>query len=379
MKIKKLNSLYKLIEGLDKNFDFAQADINIQSDGSREQDRNAIKNIQSIIEEWDPKGLTNGFRSLLIERFAENGINSGDNVIQWLTLTKDDNIKSLDVNSAKTLFKLLDDRDLEFNDPYILEENNLFTGSSKDISYKLNALSMILDPMVADKYKNKEGISPTIDLMQSKDGNFFDANQIRKNLDGFVNEKKGNGDEVPFLTWIRIVGKAPKGKEWALFKRYISSLYRGNQYKELRAAIFSDLRGLSLNHPQKLKNLGAFKVPKNGTPQILIPLIVEAIQNKEYDIIKGNNKLVLDAIMANLNDKMWDHDEQISSPKNLQQILNTFLKEDSEASKYEGLIKILVSQQDLITKFLNSTVPNTKLDELIKFIKKFINNNIKFN
>ena len=192
MKIKKLNSLYKLIEGLDKNFDFAQADINIQSDGSREQDRNAIKNIQSIIEEWDPKGLTNGFRSLLIERFAENGINSGDNVIQWLTLTKDDNIKSLDVNSAKTLFKLLDDRDLEFNDPYILEENNLFTGSSKDISYKLNALSMILDPMVADKYKNKEGISPTIDLMQSENGNFFDANQIRKNLDGFVNEKKGN-------------------------------------------------------------------------------------------------------------------------------------------------------------------------------------------
>ena len=76
---------------------------------------------------------------------------------------------------------------------------------------------------------------------------------------------------------------------------------------------------------------------------------------------------------------MWDHDEQISSPKNLQQILNTFLKEDSEASKYEGLIKILVSQQDLITKFLNSTDPNTKLDELIKFIKKFINNNIKFN
>lgn len=375
MKIKKINSLH---EGLDSNFDFAQANIDIQNDGGAKGIKQSMINIQKFIDNWDPQGLTKNFASILASRFSSQGINSGDVVIKWLTQTDDDNIKNLDVKSAETLFKLLDNKDLIYNDSYIIENNNLFTGTSKDISYKLNALAIILDPDKVDKYKNSKGETPTINLLQSENGDFLDANQIRKNLDGFVDEgRQGDGNEIPFLTWARIIGNAQKGQEWQYFKKMVSSLYRGDQYKELRAQIFSDLKLLRLNYPQKLKNLGAKEVPQNGNPQTIIPIMVEAIQNKEYDTVRGTNKLLIYAIMANLNDKDWDHDDQVSSPKNLQLILNKLLKDDPQFSKYSGLIKILLSQQSLITKLMNSTVPNTKPSTIINFIKKFIDTNIK--
>ena len=393
MKIKKLNSLYLLIEGLDANFDFAQADIDAQNAGEIEgkskkfqkqiakgkktSEGETLKEIQSIIEKWDPQGLTKNFRSILISRFAAKGLNSGDIVIKWLAQTEDANIKALDVASAKTLFDLLDDKDLNYNDPYILEGNNLFSGSSKDISYKLNVLNIVSNPRSADKYKNDDGKTPTMDLIY-QEGKFLDVNQIKKNLDGFVtSEASEYEDGIPFLTWARIMGKAPQGKEWGFFKSEVSSLYRGNQHKELRSKIFSDLRELGKNYPQKLKNLGLFKVPEKGNIQTVIPLMVDAIQNKEYDAVRGDNKLVLYALLANLNDKDWNQEEAVYSPKNLKLILDNLLQKDPQASKYQGMVKILITQPDLIKKFINSKIPNTKLETLIKYTKKFIDDNIK--
>lgn len=222
---------------------------------SREGGQKEADLIVQQVEEWDPKELTKNFRSVLERRISSKGWDSADYFLIWLRNTDDNNIKALDADSAEALMEILDknikssskiykDGDLigsqtiRLNSsPYMIEDNGLFSGSSEDIRYKLNALAMILDHKISSQYikldehgdplilddkgqrltleqrevtdkhgdlkiqnvyindngqvidpKSVQPQNPSISDMAAEDGKFYPTNKIKANLDGYAQE-----------------------------------------------------------------------------------------------------------------------------------------------------------------------------------------------
>lgn len=261
----------KLNEGLD-NSKFS--DYNNALDNSPESNKGQL--VVDQIEDWDPSNLTDGFQSSLQRKIVADGWDPTDYFMIWLHNTDDNNISALDEKSSEALIKVLDkdirdtvetrDADGKLrrkteqlnNSKYLLEDNGLFEGSSNDIIYKLNALSMIFDSSIrdqftklndsgelmiqeketgdllhpeerqqlddkgkpiVDKYKNPvmitvyvksdgsevpkdkvEAAHPSMDDMMSRD-RFLATSEIKKNLNNYVKEKfKAPGEDKPFRT-----------------------------------------------------------------------------------------------------------------------------------------------------------------------------------
>jgi hypothetical protein len=259
----------KLNEGLD-NSKFS--DYNNALDNSPESNKGQL--VVDQIEDWDPSNLTDGFQSSLQRKIVADGWDPTDYFMIWLHNTDDNNISALDEKSSEALIKVLDkdirdtvetrDADGKLrrkteqlnNSKYLLEDNGLFEGSSNDIIYKLNALSMIFDSSIrdqftklndsgelmiqeketgdllhpeerqqlddkgkpiVDKYKNPvmitvyvksdgsevpkdkvEAAHPSMDDMMSGD-RFLATSEIKKNLNNYVKEKfKAPGEDKPF-------------------------------------------------------------------------------------------------------------------------------------------------------------------------------------
>ena len=393
MKIKKLNSLYLLIEGLDVNFDFAQADIDAQNAGEIEgkskkfqkqiakgkktSEGETLKKIQSIIEKWDSQGLTKNFRSTLISRFAKEGLNSRDVVIQWLTQTKDANIKALDVGSATTLFKLLDEKDLVPNDPYIIEDNNLFTESSKDISYKLNVLNIISDPSKADKYKNPQGYSPNIKLIY-KDGKFLTANEMRKNLDGFVSNNKDN--EIPLSQWIRVKSNVREGEEldilvktWQKTLAHVIDAPNEDIPSRIILAIQPNIDGKNnkLYSQELAQNILNFNIPSKTTSwQNVFNLLVDGYKKNKLTS-KDINTTISTALLTYLAAR-WS--KNLNNYANLVHVLKEILfknSSDQEKEKYIPKLEIFKSN-DARAIYLGTGLKDNKLSTIENATKIFL-------
>lgn len=261
----------KLNEGLD-NSKFS--DYNNDLDNASESNKGQL--VVDQIEDWDPNNLTDGFQSSLQRKIVADGWDPTDYFMIWLHNTDDNNISALDEKSSEALIKILDkdirdtvetrDTDDKLrrkteqlnNSKYLLEDNGLFEGSSNDIIYKLNALSMIFDSSIRDQFtklndsgelmiqekgtgdllhleerqqlddkgkpavdkdknplmitvyvksdgsevpKDKvEAAHPSMDDMMSGD-RFLATSEIKKNLDNYVKEKfKTPGEDKPFRT-----------------------------------------------------------------------------------------------------------------------------------------------------------------------------------
>lgn len=261
----------KLNEGLD-NSKFS--DYNNDLDNASESNKGQL--VVDQIEDWDPNNLTDGFQSSLQRKIVADGWDPTDYFMIWLHNTDDNNISALDEKSSEALIKILDkdirdtvetrDTDDKLrrkteqlnNSKYLLEDNGLFEGSSNDIIYKLNALSMIFDSSIRDQFtklndsgelmiqekgtgdllhpeerqqlddkgkpavdkdknplmitvyvksdgsevpKDKvEAVHPSMDDMMSGD-RFLATSEIKKNLDNYVKEKfKTPGEDKPFRT-----------------------------------------------------------------------------------------------------------------------------------------------------------------------------------
>lgn len=230
-------------EGLDSGFDFvAQAQAIRDAETSAQQhnqsrtkfqkafDTNSkspegeqLKSIADGIEKWDDKGLTKNFRSVLTSRIAQKGWDRNDVFIQWLINTNDNNIKALDAQSATTLIKHLDERHFRPKDNYITDFNELFSESSKDTIYKLNALYMLSNDNIAKKYKNDSGEVPKISLI-FKDGKFLPARQMQRNLEDF-HSNDNEEDLIPFQKWISDVAKWEPKSIYSNIKKIIDTLY----------------------------------------------------------------------------------------------------------------------------------------------------------
>lgn len=155
----------KLNEGLD-NSKFS--DYNNDLDNASESNKGQL--VVDQIEDWDPNNLTDGFQSSLQRKIVADGWDPTDYFMIWLHNTDDNNISALDEKSSEALIKILDkdirdtvetrDTDDKLrrkteqlnNSKYLLEDNGLFEGSSNDIIYKLNALSMIFDSSIRDQF-----------------------------------------------------------------------------------------------------------------------------------------------------------------------------------------------------------------------------------
>ncbi len=261
----------KLNEGLD-NSKFS--DYNNALDNASELDKGQL--VVDQIKDWDPKNLTDGFQSSLQRKIVADGWDPTDYFMIWLHNTDDNNISALDEKSSEALIKILD-KDIRDtvetreadgklrrktyqlnNSKYLLEDNGLFEGSSNDIVYKLNALSMIFDSSIRDQFtklndsgelmiqekgtgdllhpeerqqlddkgkpvvdkdknpvmitvyvksdgsevpKDKvEATHPSMDDMMSGD-KFLATSEIKKNLNNYVKEKfKAPGEDKPFRT-----------------------------------------------------------------------------------------------------------------------------------------------------------------------------------
>ena len=259
----------KLNEGLD-NSKFS--DYNNALDNASESNKGQL--VVDQIEDWDPSNLTDGFQSSLQRKIVADGWDPTDYFMIWLHNTDDNNISALDEKSSEALVKILDkdirdivetrDADGKLrrkaeqlnNSKYLLEDNGLFEGSSNDIIYKLNALSMIFDSSIRDQFtklndsgelmiqekgtgdllhpeerqqlddkgkpvvdkdknpvmitvyvksdgsevpKDKvEAAHPSMDDMMSG-GKFLTTSEIKKNLDKYVKERfKSPGEDKPF-------------------------------------------------------------------------------------------------------------------------------------------------------------------------------------
>lgn len=156
----------RLNEGLD-NSKFS--DYNNALDNVDESDKGQL--VVDQISDWDPSNLTDGFQSSLQRKIVADGWDPTDYFMIWLHNTDDNNISALDEKSAEALIKILD-KDIRgvietqdkngriirrkyenLNDSkYLLEDNGLFSGTSNDIIYKLNALSMIFNKSIADQF-----------------------------------------------------------------------------------------------------------------------------------------------------------------------------------------------------------------------------------
>ena len=301
MKIKFIN------EGLPPDFDFNKQNNSISGVESDVINHNKPKNIlQKVvkfnqkdigketnktiyngIEAWDKENLTQEFRSVLFSRISEKGWDKNDPFIQWLIATEDNNIKALDSQSAKVLIGHLDEEAFQPTDKYVTQDNNLFSGNSQDIIYKLNALSMLLDQSTARKYKDSNGKIPTVDLMLEEDKETFkDTAKIKSALSSFQ-AGKGEKSLISFKNWVQEIAKwnpkdiykniigfldDPKNKE-------ITDKKEKDNFKIYLKEIFSEG-----NERKREEFFLGCKISKKTTPDDINDVL------KAIDIYSKNNK-----------------------------------------------------------------------------------------
>ena len=194
MKIVKLYTPIYLKEEIRKRVDVLKYSEEYNNADTSDEQSSIFK---SFIQQFDPDNLTAGFMSVMIQFLRE--VSSYNNpFLIFLKTTKNENIKALDESSAQTLKNLLEDGKLDPKSNYLKEVNNLFSGESKDISYKLNAISMLLDPTVADNYKNSKGQTPNIDLVYKKGKFVAPTLQFKKILSGFASEVNPTTEKITF-------------------------------------------------------------------------------------------------------------------------------------------------------------------------------------
>lgn len=403
MKIKKLNSLYCLIEGLDK-IDFDRMNSDIQAAGevdnspknklqkiiktNKSSRAETLKEIENQVTAWDHKNLTIDFSSVLYARFAEKGIRNNDVVVQWLTTAADNNISSLDAASATTLFNLLDSGKISPNSPYIINgKNNLFTESSKDISYKLNVLAIVLNPEEASKYSNSKNESPSLDLIYVKQ-KFLDANTMKKNLNDFVEDSGSFGSNSSFIsisTWIITKGKGTKGKEIESLIKNLNSFLESikDPIKEdipSRILLAIQERDPVSNGKNKFydKNLKKaildYKIDPNKCNSWgdLINTIVTLYKDDELSSKEINT--TISTALLNYLPSSW-RSKTLNNEANLIKLLKGYILKDlksPEKERYFEMLKIF-SSNDLRAMYLGTGIKDNSLKTIIDTTKNFLN------
>lgn len=335
MKIVKLDPPIYLKEGIP-----VITDVLAYSDAyEKANDANEQSNIfKDFISKIDPDNLTLGFRNIMISLLGD-GVSSNHPFLVFLKNSKDENIKALDESSAQTLKDLLEDKKLDPNSKYLTEINELFSGESSDISYKLNAVSMLLDPTVADNYKNSKGETPSIDLVY-KDGKFLSPTlKFKRALDDFTSTADST-KKITLQIWARTKGKAPKGKELEELKKQLQKYLDG-----ITDPVKEDI-------PSRILNSISERVP--GTDQI----------NKLYD------KSLSDRLLS------WDIDDPDS--KNSWEDIINYLIEEYKKNKFESK-QLLTTIATSIMNYLPNTWKTKNLynySNLSTILKKYILSNM---
>ena len=354
----------KLNEGLG-DFDFAQAQEELNN--TEGDQKLTVDTFNNQIDMWDPEKLTSNFKTTLMLRVGEHGWDEKDPFLKWLQNTDDNNIKNLDEDSAKHLINLLDDKKLEFDNDYLLKDNNLFVEDSKNIIYKLNILYILLNPKEADKYKNSNGETPNIDLIY-ENNKFKNSKDIKILLDEFVtDDPDDNENTIDFITWAHTKGKIPKGKEFTQL-RYRLSLKKG-KWEDYYLDAFEDLRKMiNTNDKNKLQALGKVQVDKNSSWDDIIEKIIDALKNKDYDV--QTNVHLLAALAANA--KNFSIESLEDTPKNAIDPILTLFKNDNSFNIDEKVLSELILDDSKFKILKNTLIPNMKINTIKEAIKKFI-------
>lgn len=352
----------------------------LKPNGEIKKGTNSIKEkrdlVRSQIEDWDKNKLTKNFQGFLEAYIIDNGWNKRDPFLQWLQETDNNNIKALDYSSAETLAGLLEDKKLKFNNKYIIEaDNNLFVGSSNDISYKLNVLSILLNPKEADKYKNDKGKTPNISLIYIKD-KFLDTNEMKTLLDGFIDnsdEDNNNDNTIDFITWAHTKGKVAEGKEFTTLRDKLKA--QKGKWKENALIALSDLRKLiNTKDKYRLKNLGSVQVKPNHDWGHVQNIMINALIGKDYDVQKGIN--ILYALAAHMSDFSIENLE--SNPTSCVKPIMTLFKNDNNFNINEKTLTDIVLDKNKFKLLNNLIIKDMQIktikDALKKFIQKYSQN-----
>lgn len=381
MRIVSIDTLTYLKEGIGAGVDVLKYSDKYQKSNANEQ--SSI--FKSFIQQFDPEGLTSGFRNVMIQ-FLGEGIDYNNPFLIFLKTTENENIKALDEDSAQTLKNLLENGKLNPKSNYLKETNNLFSGESKDISYKLNAISMLLDPTTADNYKNSKGETPNIDLVYKK-GEFVSPTlQFKKILSEFTSEVDSASEKITFQIWARTKGKVSKGREIDELKiqlqKYLDSItdpIKEDIPSRILNAISEKIPGtnqINKLYDEDLKNkLMSYNIDNPDSKTSWNSIIEYLI--KEYKKNKFESKELLTTVATSIMNYLpntWKT-KNLYNYSNLSTVLKKYILStltNDEKNKYFEKLKAL-QNSDNAAKYLGIPLKDNSLKTIIYATKTFLN------